>query len=148
MFCDSPQSIEPTRNTTSPTWSTILRPYWSPSFPYNGVTTVCASRYAVTTHERWSKPPRSPTIVGSAVDTIVASSAASSITSTSPAKTTDSRRVPCASVAPDSVTARQGVVAATFKHSSHAPGKIRTCDLCLRRAALYPLSYGRGSGQV
>ena len=25
----------------------------------------------------------------------------------------------------------------------HAPGKIRTCDLCLRRAALYPLSYGR-----
>ncbi len=24
-----------------------------------------------------------------------------------------------------------------------APGKIRTCDLCLRRAALYPLSYGR-----
>ena len=27
--------------------------------------------------------------------------------------------------------------------SRHAPGKIRTCDLCLRRAALYPLSYGR-----
>src|SRR5439155_7144989 len=26
---------------------------------------------------------------------------------------------------------------------SDAPGKIRTCDLCLRRAALYPLSYGR-----
>jgi hypothetical protein len=24
---------------------------------------------------------------------------------------------------------------------------IRTCDLCLRRAALYPLSYGRGSGK-
>ncbi len=24
-----------------------------------------------------------------------------------------------------------------------APGTIRTCDLCLRRAALYPLSYGR-----
>jgi hypothetical protein len=24
-----------------------------------------------------------------------------------------------------------------------APGMIRTCDLCLRRAALYPLSYGR-----
>ena len=31
---------------------------------------------------------------------------------------------------------------------AHAPGKIRTCDLCLRRAALYPLSYGRGGGQV
>jgi hypothetical protein len=24
---------------------------------------------------------------------------------------------------------------------------IRTCDLCLRRAALYPLSYGRGEGK-
>src|SRR4029450_9527481 len=30
---------------------------------------------------------------------------------------------------------------------SHAPGMIRTCDLCLRRAALYPLSYGRGEGK-
>ena len=28
-----------------------------------------------------------------------------------------------------------------------APGTIRTCDLCLRRAALYPLSYGRGESQ-
>ena len=28
---------------------------------------------------------------------------------------------------------------------THAPGTIRTCDLCLRRAALYPLSYGRSS---
>ena len=27
-----------------------------------------------------------------------------------------------------------------------APGRIRTCDFCLRRAALYPLSYGRGGG--
>src|SRR3954454_16413916 len=26
-----------------------------------------------------------------------------------------------------------------------APGRIRTCDFCLRRAALYPLSYGRGA---
>src|SRR5215210_600863 len=26
---------------------------------------------------------------------------------------------------------------------SYAPGRIRTCDFCLRRAALYPLSYGR-----
>src|SRR3954454_15516854 len=29
-----------------------------------------------------------------------------------------------------------------------APGKIRTCDLCLRRAALYPLSYGREAEPV
>src|SRR6266487_2158214 len=28
-----------------------------------------------------------------------------------------------------------------------APGMIRTCDLCLRRAALYPLSYGRAEAQ-
>jgi hypothetical protein len=28
-----------------------------------------------------------------------------------------------------------------------APGMIRTCDLCLRRAALYPLSYGRRGTQ-
>src|SRR2546423_5677440 len=30
----------------------------------------------------------------------------------------------------------------------HAPGRIRTCDLALRRRALYPLSYGRGEGLV
>src|SRR3954452_20950862 len=30
-----------------------------------------------------------------------------------------------------------------------APGRIRTCDFCLRRAALYPLSYGRlGFGEL
>ena len=38
-----------------------------------------ASRYDDTTHDRCSAPPRSPTIVGSAVDTMVWSSAASSI---------------------------------------------------------------------
>ena len=32
--------------------------------------------------------------------------------------------------------------------SGDAPGMIRTCDLCLRRAALYPLSYGRGERSV
>ena len=32
-------------------------------------------------------------------------------------------------------------------NSRHAPGMIRTCDLCLRRAALYPLSYGRGAAK-
>ncbi len=31
--------------------------------------------------------------------------------------------------------------------SASAPGKIRTCDLSLRRRALYPLSYGRGQAQ-
>jgi hypothetical protein len=32
-----------------------------------------------------------------------------------------------------------------LRHDANAPGMIRTCDLCLRRAALYPLSYGRGA---
>src|SRR6266536_2855262 len=31
--------------------------------------------------------------------------------------------------------------------SRGAPGMIRTCDLCLRRAALYPLSYGRAGAK-
>src|SRR3954469_19455963 len=31
--------------------------------------------------------------------------------------------------------------------SLSAPGRIRTCDFCLRRAALYPLSYGREAVQ-
>jgi hypothetical protein len=30
----------------------------------------------------------------------------------------------------------------------YAPGRIRTSDFCLRRAALYPLSYGRGKNPV
>ena len=45
---------------------------------------VEASRYAVTTQERWFNPPRSPTMVGSAVATIVWSSAASIIPSINP----------------------------------------------------------------
>src|SRR3954451_13086104 len=48
--------------------------------------TVAPTRYAVTTHESWSRPPRSPTIVGSAVATIVWSSDASSIASRRPPK--------------------------------------------------------------
>ncbi len=87
-FWAAPHSADPARNTTIATWSTTLRPYRSPSLPYSGVTAVWASRYAVTTQEMWFSPPRSPTIVGSAVDTIVESSAAISITSTSPEKTT------------------------------------------------------------
>src|SRR5258708_27275670 len=34
-------------------------------------------------------------------------------------------------------------IQAARKCLANAPGMIRTCDLCLRRAALYPLSYGR-----
>jgi hypothetical protein len=32
--------------------------------------------------------------------------------------------------------------------AAYAPGRNRTCDLALRRRALYPLSYGRGDGSV
>src|SRR3954452_20628208 len=91
MPCASPHSAEPTRKITSAACSTTLRPKRSPSFPYSGVTTVTASRYAVTTHEMCSRPPRSPTIVGSAVETIVWSSDASSITSIRPLMTTATR---------------------------------------------------------
>ena len=41
----------------------------------------------MTTQEMWLRPPRSPTIVGSAVETIVWSSAAISITSIRPVNT-------------------------------------------------------------
>ena len=64
----------------------------SPSLPYSGVETVAASRYDVTTHERWLRPPRSPTIVGSAVETIVWSSAARNIPSISATNTVVSAR--------------------------------------------------------
>ena len=37
--------------------------------------------------------------------------------------------------------ARVGAVG--VRRAGHAPGRIRTCDLALRRRALYPLSYGR-----
>src|SRR6185437_6174010 len=52
-----------------------------------GVETVDASRYEVTTQERWLSPPRSPTIVGSATETIVWSSAARNMPSISAMKT-------------------------------------------------------------
>src|SRR3954470_24469510 len=52
--------------------------------PHSGIVTVAARRYAVTTHERRSMPPSSPTIVGRAVDTIVWSSDARSIASRRP----------------------------------------------------------------
>ena len=61
------------------------------SFVAGGVTIVDARRYAVTTHERCSIPPRSPTMVGNAVETIVWSSAASSRTRTSAEKITRMR---------------------------------------------------------
>ena len=74
-----PASTEPIRKMTIAAWKKIFRPYWSPSLPHSGVDTVEASRYAVMTQAMCEPPLRSPTIVGSAVDTIVWSSAASSM---------------------------------------------------------------------
>src|SRR5262245_20678709 len=91
MLCERPQSAEPMRKITIAVCSTILRPNRSPSFPYSGPETVAVRRYAVTTQERWSSPPRSPTIVGSAVETIVWSSAARRRTSSSAPKMSRTR---------------------------------------------------------
>src|ERR1039458_1729900 len=49
-------------------------------------------RYAVTTHDRWLSPWRSPAMVGNAVDTIVWSSAARNMPSMSAPSTTTIRR--------------------------------------------------------
>ena len=73
-------------------WKMSLRPNRSPNLPASTVAIVSASRYDDTTQVRWSAPPRSPTIVGSAVDTIVWSSAASSIPSSTVTKTRFIRR--------------------------------------------------------
>ena len=69
--CARPQSADPIRKTTIANRKRFLRPQTSPSFPYSGTVTVEVSMYAVKTHEYWVIPPRSPTIRGSAVATIV-----------------------------------------------------------------------------
>ena len=65
-------------------WKRRLRPYRSPAFPQIGVEAVLASRYAVMTHDSRLLWWKSPTMVGSAVDTIVWSSAARNIPIISP----------------------------------------------------------------
>ena len=66
-----PDRIEPIRKITIAAWKKIFRPYWSPSLPHSGVDTVVASRYAVMTQAMCEPPLRSPTMVGSAVETMV-----------------------------------------------------------------------------
>jgi hypothetical protein len=78
---EMPATTEPPTNTTALIWKTTRRPNRSPNLPTSTVETVSASRYAVTTQDMCPLPPRSSTMVGSAVDTIVWSSAASSIPS-------------------------------------------------------------------
>jgi hypothetical protein len=56
----------------------------------------------------------------------------------------ESSRRPPRSPCSERNLARPGVTwRSRRKRGRYAPGMIRTCDLCLRRAALYPLSYGR-----
>ncbi len=81
---DSPASTDPIRKITMAAWKNIFLPYRSPSFPHSGVETVEASRYAVTTQDSFERLCRSPAMVGSAVATMVWSSAASSIPSSNP----------------------------------------------------------------
>jgi hypothetical protein len=81
-----PDNADPIKKMTIAIWKTVLRPYWSPSLPYKGVDTVLVNRYAVTTHDSELNPPRSPTMVGSAVDTIVWSRLANTIANISPVK--------------------------------------------------------------
>ena len=66
-----PHSAEPARNSTTLIRNIRLRPYRSPNFPISAVMMVSASRYDVTTQDRWLAPPRSLTMVGNAVATIV-----------------------------------------------------------------------------
>src|SRR3954471_775543 len=107
----------------------------SPSLPYSGVTTVTARRYAVTTHERCSRPPRSPTIGGSAVDAIFWSSDASSMTSIRPLTT---RRMPWRSV-PASASWWSAVTAALLLMASEVPRSM-TADALPRRTGAQRLA--------
>ena len=69
-------------------WKISLRPYRSEILPHSGVDAVWVSRYAVTTHDKWFRPPSSLVIRGSAVPTMDWSRAARNIPAISPDITT------------------------------------------------------------
>src|SRR3984957_18788712 len=94
-----PARADPIMKMTMAAWKKNLRPNWSPSFPHNGVDTVEARRYAVTTHARCDPPWRSPTMVGSAVETMVWSSAASNMPSRRAPRMNHRRRLVISSTA-------------------------------------------------
>lgn len=87
-----PLSTDPIRKITIEARKTPLRPYMSPSLPQIGVEAAVARVYAVTTQDRCSSPPSSPTMVGIAVPTIMLSSMASSIAIISASRTTRTLR--------------------------------------------------------
>ena len=76
MFWDTPASADPSRNTPIPTMNSSFRPYMSDIRPTTGTRDVDITRYAATTQDIWLSPPRSVTILGRAVATMVMSSAA------------------------------------------------------------------------
>src|SRR6478735_7243379 len=72
---------EAATNSPALSWKLSLRPNRSPNLPASTVAIVSVSRYDVTTQDTCAPPPRSPTMVGRAVETMVWSRAASSIPS-------------------------------------------------------------------
>ena len=66
-----PDSADPTMKITMLTWNTHLRPNRSPSLPASTVAIVSVRMYEVATQHTWPARPRSPTMVGRAVDTTV-----------------------------------------------------------------------------
>ena len=88
MFSARPHRNEPITKMPVLTWKTSFRPNRSPNFPASAAAIVSVSRYAVTTQDRCPAPPSSPTIVGSAVETIVWSSAARNMPSRTVPNTT------------------------------------------------------------
>src|SRR5882757_1685083 len=92
MSCAIPLSADPIRKITIEVMKAPLRPYMSPTLPQMGVEAAVARVYAVTTHDRRSSPPSSPTIVGIAVPTIMLSSMASIIATISANRTTRTLR--------------------------------------------------------
>ncbi len=125
MFCATPDSAEPARNTRIAARSSPLRPNRSLTLPQIGVNAAAARTYTVTTQVSWLSPPSSPAIVGSAVAMIVWSSAATNIVSSRPPKT--------------SRTARASGV------TSGSAG-LRTCSICFVMSRLPSLCGEYSSG--
>lgn len=86
MFCDSPAPTDATTKRSRAVWNISLRPAMSDSLPHSGVDAVIVSSAALATQESLSWPPRSPTIVGSAVATTDVDSIDVSIAIISPAR--------------------------------------------------------------
>ena len=95
-----------------------LRPNRSPNLPPRIVAIVWVSRYAVTTQLMCSAPPRSPTMVGSAVATIVESRAASRMPPMISAKAT--LRAPDPSSSGASASENSLSTVSTCAHTSHS----------------------------